>query len=181
MIQLHIREHGTHNNGWSFDFKADLNDYTDSGKLLEDVWEYTRKCIQEHELTYEDEMEEYLITDWEFEEDFKVDINEYSSLQRLIDINTKVKVLEKVELKLITALGENGWDFKESIEKINDGDIRYFEGSLGDWILEMIDEGLFGEISETLKPFLNINDMEFALGVNDGYYEYDDDLSYCAY
>jgi hypothetical protein len=183
MITLYLREHGTHNSGYSIDFKASLDNYNDSEKLLDDLFEYTKRKLESfgHEYSYDEIMEEWLITDYEFDDDFSMNIDEYDSLDRLININNQIKGFEKVELKLITALMDNGFDFDETIKKITDGDVLYFEGTLEDWCYEMVEEGLFGDVSEALKSFINYKDMAFALSCNDGYYEYDETLSYCLY
>ena len=181
MINLYIREHGTHNMGWSFDFKADLDNYTSDTQLLDDLFEYTRTCIIENGLDYDDLMEEWLITDYEFESDFSMNIDEYTSLSKLVEMNNFLKDMSNIELKLITALIGDGFSFEEAYNKVNEDEVLYYEGALEDWCYEMVEEGLFGEVSEALKPFINYKDMAFALGANDGYSEYDDSLSYCAY
>jgi antirestriction protein len=170
MIQLHIREHGTHNRGYSFDFQADLNDYSSADTLLEDLYEYTRNQLEERNLREEDYMEEYLITDWEFDDsNFDIKIDEYSSLSRLISINSRVSDLDTDMIKLLSAyMEETGADFNEAEEKIASGDIYYYEGTLEDWAYQMVEEGLFGEISDNVINYIDYEKIARDLGM-DGY------------
>ncbi|QOY52739.1 antirestriction protein ArdA [Candidatus Sulfurimonas baltica] len=176
MITIYIREHGTHNRGWSFDFNADLNNYTSSESLLEDLYEYTREKIEANGLTYEDEMEEWLITDWEIDNsDFNMQFDEYFNLDKLIEINAKMNELNETEIKLVSALMNNGSTFQEAIESYED--TYYFEGTLEDWAYEMVEEGLFGNINEKLMFYIDYQKLARDLSY-EGYVE-DNNISFC--
>jgi len=170
MITLYVREHGTHNRGYSFDFIADLDNYTSEADLLEDLYEYTRKQLERNDLEDNEEMEEWLITDWEFEnEDFKMIIGEYSSIKRLIEINEEVNSLNDIEIKLLSAyINETGGNLMETIEKIKNSDIYYFEGNMEDWAYEMVEEGLFGEINERIINYIDYEKLARDISM-DGY------------
>jgi len=179
MINIHIREHGTHNMGYSFDFSADLDNYSSDTKLLEDLFEYTRTCVIENGLDYDDEMEEWLITDFEFDGDFYMEIDEYYSLSELIKINTALNDMSSTETKLLTILLDEGYKLEEALEKISDGDIYSFEGTLEEWAMEMVDEGLFGEINDKLTFYIDWEKLARDLSY-DGYDYYPDfNISVC--
>ena len=183
MITLYVREHGTHNRGYSFDFIADLDNYTSEADLLEDLYEYTRKQLERNDLEDNEEMEEWLITDWEFEnEDFKMIIGEYSSIKRLIEINEEVNSLNDIEIKLLSAyINETGGNLMETIEKVKDSDIYYFEGNMEDWAYEMVEEGLFGEINERIINYIDYEKLARDISM-DGYIyseKYNLSFNYC--
>lgn len=178
MIKIFLREHGTHNSGYSLDFEADLNDYSNADELTEDLFEFTREAIEEFDKDedYFGTFEEWLITDYEFEKPFDYKIDEYENLQKLIDMNEALEELDDTEIKLINSLvNDSGWDFEDAIERVKNGDILYFEGSAKDWAVEMMDEGLISE--EQIKSYFDYEafarDMKLSGDVTEA-----DDISY---
>jgi len=184
MITLYVREHGTHNRGYSFDFIADLDNYTSKAELLEDLYEYTRKQLERNGITdYNDEMEEWLITDWEFEnDDLRMRFNEYADIQKLIDRNEELNQLTEFDIKLLSAyVSETGETFENTLEKVKDSDIYYFEGNMEDWAYEMVEEGLFGEINERIINYIDYEKLARDISM-DGYIyseKYNLSFNYC--
>jgi len=182
MITLYVREHGTHNRGYSFDFIADLDNYSSQSELLEDLYEYTRKQLDKNNIVYEEEMEEWLITDWELEDNLNLSFNEYANIQKLIDINEAVRELTDLDLKLLSAyMSETGETFDNTLEKVKNGDIYYFQGTMEDWAYEMVEEGLFGEVNGKIINYIDYEKLARDISM-DGYIysdKYDLSFNYC--
>jgi len=183
MITLYLREHGTHNLGYSIDFVANLDNYTNDNDLVEDLFNYTREKFDEEEIEkyYLENMEEWLITDWELEGNLKLRFNEYANLQKLIDLNETLNELDDIEIKLVSCFIDSGYTEEQAIEKVKSGDVYYFEGRLEDWAEEMVEEGLLGEVDEKILSYIDYEKVARDLAM-DGYtYDYKLNISYSTY
>ena len=126
MITIWLRELSTYNNGFCFDFEANLDNYSSSNDLLEDLFTYTEEQLNNYEekLTDYSPFEEHMIVDYDIGDiDFSYrdfNFSEYESLDKLIKINEQLNELNTNQLLSIKALLENDYTFESALEYIDD-------------------------------------------------------------
>lgn len=177
MITLYLREHSTHNQGYSIDFVADLDKYSNSSDLTEDLFEYTRERLEGENVDLSN-MEEWLITDWELDDNFGMRFNEYADLDMLIEINNKVNDLTDEQKRLLSAFVEKTGEKVLTAIEITD-DILYYNGTLEEWAEEMLYENSLGEIDDSLKTYIDLEYLARDLSYSG--YEYSDRYSISFY
>ena len=110
--------------------------------------------------------EECFITD--YESPFNLD--EYENVNDLNDLASQLDELDGHDTEKIVYLLENiGLDRDEALKQYEDVDY-YPNMTLSDVAEEMVDEGLFGEISENIRPYLDFEKLGRDLSF-DGYHE----------
>ena len=118
----------------------------------------------------QDEINSVLGTDEEFAiHDYEApfSIEEYSDLHQL----NQIAEIDESGLDRFTYLVGEGYDWDYALEHY--ADVTFYQGAdLRAVAEEMLDEGCFGEISETIRVFIDIDQVAHALGI-DGYVETD--------
>lgn len=167
MIELTLREHGTHNIGMGIDITFDLNQYESSTEILEELFEQTKEYLENEKIKYKDidHLEEWIITDIEIDSEYlKYDnfFDKYMSLDLLIELNTFLEKDIQYHISLAMFL-EDGNDLKYSIENIESeniipymiGDKEYKseEKLLGEWLVYESD--FFGDLPNQYKSYIN--------------------------
>lgn len=121
--------------------------------------------------------EEYFITD--YEAPFRIE--EYSNLTEL---NRIAEELEDLDEDLVTAFcNQTGEDIEEIIEIISRGNYSSYHDvdGLDDVARQMVDDGLYGEIPESLEMYIDFDAIGRDLDCNGWYYDDDTRIAYCRY
>jgi len=110
--------------------------------------------------------EEYFITDYES----PFSLSEYENIHDLNSLASKLEELDGHDTEKVAYLLEHvGLDRNEALEQYEDVDF-YPNMTLSDVAEEMVEEGLFGEIPENIKPYLDFEKIGRDLSF-DGYHE----------
>ncbi len=112
--------------------------------------------------------EEWFITDYEL----PFDIGEYESID---SINETASIYEGLDdddlIKLSYLINDMGYEAKEASEILDDVEL-YKDTTLEDLAYDMVDEGLFGEIPESIINYIDYDkiarDLEMDYAVVDG-------------
>lgn len=113
--------------------------------------------------------EEIFITD--YETDYNITVGEYSNIDELNEIAETIAALDEWELETLGAALETGHysDVLEALENL-DNCTLYGAETLVDLAYEFVDEGLFGDIPDDVKNYIDYSaiarDLEY-----DSYYE----------
>lgn len=173
MIKICVQELSSRNNGFGIWRWYDLDDFTSSTEILEDLFSYTKETLENEgeDLDYYN-FEEWEICDWEC--DFDIGINEYSNIDNLIEINDKFEELSDMEIVSLMGLLECGYNFKEAIEdKIEDTrvyDVRNQHDAMSDIAYDMVQEGLYGEIPDSVSNYLDYESMGRDIEINGSWF-----------
>ena len=110
--------------------------------------------------------EEYFITDYENDYDYKV--GEYDSLDDLNEIAEELENLDDYDREVVKAFIENGSDIEEALDGLRDGDYMVFSNcsDMADVAYQYIEEtGLLNDIPEGLRNYFDYEaygrDMSF--------------------
>lgn len=172
MITIWLRELSTHNNGYSLDKQFDLDEYSSSSEILEELFTYTKEKIEEIDPNNMDyyNFEEWMITDYEFEDSvFSFKISEYESLTKLLEINETFNDLDSDSRIKYTALLERGYDHEQSIDRFDDCIVYSVESSysaMSDLAYDFVEDGFFGEIADNIKMYIDYEKIGRDLEVN---------------
>ena len=100
--------------------------------------------------------DEYFISDHECEE-FHVQINEYDRITELNELAEQIDELSEYEQKVLVAIMEaNSNSIKDALDIIENDNYLFYAVEDFDELVDMfIDEGLFGEIPENIKNYLD--------------------------
>jgi len=112
--------------------------------------------------------EEYFITD--YEAPFKIE--EYESPYKLNEFVDQLDELEDYEQEKVFYLIDHiGYDREEALEKHED--VAFYENmTLEDVAAELVDEGIFGDLSDNIKCYIDYEKLARDLSI-DGYHETD--------
>lgn len=172
MITLWLRELSTHNNGYSLDKKFDLDDYSSSQDILDELFEYTKETIEEMDpenLDYYN-FEEWMITDYEFEDNiFSMTIGEYDSIDKLLELNDALSELNTSDKIKYIALLDTGYEHSDAMEHIEDCiifDIEDRFNPMSDLAYEFVEQEYFGDVPEHIKIYLNYEKIGRDLEIN---------------
>ena len=153
MITIWLRELSTHNNGFSLDKKFDLDDYSSSSDILEELFAYTKETIEDidpENLDYYN-FEEWMITDYELEDGYiSLKIGEYDSIDNLLTINGSLNDLTDDDKIKYIALLERGYDHEQALDRFEDCYVYSVEdryNPMSDLAYDFVEEGIFGETS----------------------------------
>jgi antirestriction protein len=179
MITLWLRELSTHNNGYSLDKKFDLDDYTSSQDMLDELFEYTKESIEEidsENLNYYN-FEEWMITDYEFEDNiFSFIIGDYDSLDKLLELNEALSDLDNGDKIKYIALINNGYEHNDAMDNIEDCIIFEVENTfhpMSDLAYDFVEDGYFGDVPENIKIYLDYEKMGRDLEINGTFIQVD--------
>ncbi len=113
--------------------------------------------------------EEWFLSD--SESPFKIE--EYDNLFELNDFVWRLEELDEYDQqRVFYLLEEIGDDWNVALEHYED--VVFYAGmTLADVAYELIEEGVFGELTDTIKGYLDYEKLERDLRV-DGYYETDE-------
>lgn len=115
--------------------------------------------------------EEIMLAD--FESDI-IDINEWSSPYKINEICEELEALEEYELKKYKYLVDSvGYNHEDAMRNIEDCDL-YENTNLKELAEQFIEEGLFGNIPDNIKNYLDYDAIARDLGFD--YVEYDGDI-----
>ena len=115
--------------------------------------------------------EEWFITDYEA----GFDIDEYSDIDTLNECATIFNDLDDDDLvKLQYLIDYHGYNTFDAVDKIEDVEL-YEDMNLTDLAETFIDEGLFGDIPESIANYIDYDSIARDLGY-DGYDEVDHDI-----
>lgn len=110
--------------------------------------------------------EEYFITDYENDYDYKV--GEYDSLDDLNEIAEELENLDDYDREVVKAFIENGSDIEEALDGLRDGNYMVFSNcsDMADVAYQYIEEtGLLNDIPEGLRNYFDYEaygrDMSF--------------------
>ena len=110
--------------------------------------------------------EEFFITD--YEADFRIE--EYENLNELNSFAEKLIDLDEYDQKKVLYLVDDiGYSWEDSLEKYEDV-IFYPNSTLEDVAEEMVEEGIFGDLTDQIKGYLDYEKLGRDLGI-DGYHE----------
>lgn len=100
--------------------------------------------------------DEYFISDYECEE-FHIEIHEYENLERLNELAEELECLDKFEKIILQAIMEaNGSDIYDALDTLKDEAYIFYKADDFEEFIDMsIENGMFGEISEKVKNFLD--------------------------
>jgi antirestriction protein len=179
MITLWVRELSSHNNGFSFDLEVDLDNYSNSSDLLEDLFEHTKENLQSYgeDLSYYEPLEEWMITDYSFDSNIPYTISEYESLDKLISFNETLNDLSDYDFISFVAMLDNNFSFEQALEKVQNGDsiVYELEGSLSDPMEELaymfVEDGYYGEISDSISNYIDYQSIARDLEINGNFIE----------
>lgn len=100
-----------------------------------------------------EEYEEWFITD--YETDFGLKIDEYENLEKLNELAERLESLNEYDMrKLEAALEAFSNDVEEHLDNLDDYDF-YENMTLEDLAYEFVDEGMFGDIPENIKNYID--------------------------
>lgn len=100
-----------------------------------------------------EEYEEWFITD--YETDFGLKIDEYENLEKLNELAERLDSLDNYDMrKLEAALEAFSNDVEEHLDNLDDYDF-YENMTLEDLAYEFVDEGMFGDIPENIKNYID--------------------------
>jgi len=173
MIIIWLRELSTHNNGYSLDKKFDLDEYSSSSDILEELFTYTKEKIEEIDPENMDyyNFEEWMITDYEFEDSvlFSFKISEYESITKLLEINETFNDLDTDSRIKYTALLERGFGHEQVLDKFDDCIVYSVESSysaMSDLAYDFVEDGFFGEIADNIKMYIDYEKIGRDLEMN---------------
>jgi|SaaInl8_200m_RNA_FD_contig_123_14783_length_2845_multi_15_in_2_out_0_1 hypothetical protein len=130
MVRIYLREHSTHNAGYSFDKYFDLDNYSNSDELIIDLMEHTKEMINENNLDIKNfNLEEWLITDFELDTEYlttyDISFDQYMSLDTLLLLNKLLNEDEDNDFKLKYLL-EN-YKLHVALRELENADLAYIE------------------------------------------------------
>lgn len=114
--------------------------------------------------------DEYFISDCECSID-GVEIDEYGDIERLNTVSGELLALDDTDIKTVAAIIEcTGYSLDEAIDCLND--VIFYEGyKLEDVAYEFVDEGIWGDIPEFIKPYIDYEAIAQQVLSCDDYYE----------
>lgn len=167
MISIKLQEQGTYNEGMGIDIEFDLDSYSDSTEITEELFEQTKEHIEDNEIKYSDidNLEEWIITDIEIDSEYlSYDsfFNENMSLDLLIELNEFLNENDEYDISLAMYL-DQGYDLKSAIGLIESEDITpYLIGNmeykseevlLGEWLV--YESEFFEDLSDKYKNYID--------------------------
>lgn len=112
------------------------------------------------------EDEEYFITDY----DAPFIIHEYENMNDLNDFAEKLDGLDEHDQhRVVHLLDTHGFDWEQALESYEE--VTFYTGmDLADVAEELVEEGIFGDIPESIQGYLDYDKIARDLRI-DGYYE----------
>jgi len=119
---------------------------------------------------YQEEHEEYFITDYECE---YMEIGEYDNLEKLNDIAEKMESLSSSDIKKFKVLIQEGYDFEYSFNNYDDIEI-YEEINMNELAEQFVEDGFFGDIPTALINYIDYDAIARDLSMD--YTEIENDI-----
>jgi len=96
------------------------------------------------------------------------ELSEYENIYKLNEIAEKIESLDSYNLKVLNAIIEaSGYDIQECLNILEVEDfIFYNDMSLKDVAMELIDDGYFGNVSETLSFYIDYESLKRDLSLD---------------
>lgn len=118
-----------------------------------------------------EEYEEWFITDYETDID-GLKIGEYEDLETLNELAERYENLDEYEQETVAAVIESeGYDLAEAMDIVEDGRCVFYRGQdLEDVAYDLVEEGCFGDIADSIKNYIDYAAIARDLGF-DGYHE----------
>lgn len=161
-------------------FITNLGKYNE-GEL---VGEWVKLPVSEEELEavferigINEEYEEHFITDYETDIE-GVEVGEYSNISDLNELAEELESVGEAEQKAIQAMLLDGYEFKEALEKANDGDFRiYYNCSdMTEVAYEVVEEcGYLQNVPENVARYFDYEAFGRDLNIEGKYYYIDGD------
>lgn len=176
MLNLYITDLAAYNNGFLIGEWVSLP--LDSAKLTYKI----REILTEGQLQCKSSQhhEEWFITDYEWEDDFSMTVDEYADVFALNDIIEELSGLSEYELHQVKFLHYGGYDIRYSINNHDDVQIYDYRSSTSfkdvyELLAEdLVDEGCFGEIPANLTHYIDYSAIGRDLSFD--YTEFEDGL-----
>jgi antirestriction protein len=157
VLRVYITDLAAYNNGFLVGEWVSLP--LDSAKLTYKI----REILAEGQLQCNDAQhhEEWFITDYEWEGDFSMIVDEYADVFALNDLVDELSVLSEHELLQCQFLLHEGYEFDYAIENHDDVIIYDYRSSTSFKDIyellaeELVDDGCFGEIPDALVHYLD--------------------------
>lgn len=148
-------------------FLQDLAEYN-NGNLKGEWFDLPNDTEEMLESVLVGDNEEYFITD--YEAPFKID--EHDDLEELNEQAEQLDSIDEVEQERVFFLMDNeGLDLEDALDKWED--VMFYDNmTLEDLAYQFVDEGLFGDIADTIKNYIDYEAIARDLGM-DGYTETD--------
>lgn len=170
MIKLAIEEWGLYNSGFLACKWWGMDDD------IEEIREFYINARREHNIEPYDDIELFN-ADYEAEYhgiNFSSLLSEDISFEKCLEIHEELDKLHEYEIKKISFLMDvQGYSVEEALESYDDCQI-YEDMNLEDLAYEFVEEGLFGEMSDTIKGYLDYEKLARDLGFD--YTEFGSDV-----
>lgn len=124
------------------------------------------------------EYEEWFITDYETDVE-GVEVGEYDNLEELNELAEQLDELDESDMIAIQAYLLNGSDFKEALEKVQDGDYRIYSDcdSMTDVAYEVVEEcGYLDKVPENVARYFDYEAFGRDLGIEGTFYNINGDM-----
>ncbi len=161
MLNIYVANLGKYNEGYlvgewlELPYNGDFDEWLDKKIGVSSNTEYEEYAIHDYESDYED-----------------FEISEYSNLTELNELAERLENIENTyDKKVINTYIEYYGDFEEALEKLEGNDvIYYYAESFEDLACQFVDEGLYGDIPDSIINYLDYEKIGRDLSL-DGYYE----------
>ncbi|SMP87567.1 Antirestriction protein (ArdA) [Epsilonproteobacteria bacterium SCGC AD-308-E02] len=151
-IKIYITDLEAYNNGHLIGEWYTLPMGEDSlAECNEDVLQAGRRAMHGDNAINQPHHEETFITDWECD---YMDIGEYDDIYKLNEIAEELESLSNYDIKRYTAMRGNGYSHKDALQGYEDVDL-YEDMTLNDLAYMFVEQGLFGEINEGIKNYID--------------------------
>lgn len=138
-IRIYVSNLAQYNNGRL------IGQWVDLPMSEDDLWDVIKEILGNDE--------EFFITD--YEAPFKIE--EYDSLTELNALAATLETMDEDDVKkAVFLVNEQGYDFKEALARVNEVDY-YPDMTLKDLAEQFIDEGLYGEIPDSIASYIDID------------------------
>ena len=127
--------------------------------------EYVRNKVPDHTRNFDYEISQCFITD--YEADFSIE--EYDNFSELNSFVEQLNELDEYEQEKVIYLLEQGYSRQDALEQQDD--VIFYKGmTLEDVAEELVEEGCFGSLTDTIKGYLDYEKLARDLSI-DGYHE----------
>lgn len=175
MLRIWLRELSSHNSGFGFDKEFEIDGNTSASDILEELFEHTREQLEDinEDMSYYN-LEEYMITEWEWEDTEYFKLSEWENLDKLVERVEELSELDSSEEMIVAAYMENGSDFEYAIEHKEDGTVYFEATKMLDIAYEAVDNGLYGSIPENIKFYIDYEAIARDIYLEGRYVQFED-------
>lgn len=175
MLRIWLRELSSHNSGFGFDKEFEIDGNTSASDILEELFEHTREQLEDinEDMSYYN-LEEYMITEWEWEDTEYFKISEWENLNNLVERVEELSELDSSEEMIVAAYMENGSDFEYAIEHKDSGLVYLEATKMIDIAYEAVDNGAYGSISNEISNYIDYEAIARDMDLNGNYVQLED-------